>query len=147
MSHRLEMPLRRLVHCGLLALAFCAGCSSSNPSTTTTPTTPTPTTVTETFQGTLTPNGAATYYFTATDAGTVTATLTTVSPDSTIVLGISLGVWNGTFCTPIIANDQAAQGAVITGTLAAAANLCVHIYDSQGNVVSSEAYTITANHP
>ena len=140
-------PLVRRAVVPLVVALLMAGCSSNSNPATTTPTTPTPTTVTETFNGILTNAHAATYFFAAPNPGTVTVTLVTVSPDSTIVLGLSLGTWNGITCDVIIANDQAAQGTVITGTLSAATNLCVRVYDSQGNVVNPETYQVNAVHP
>jgi hypothetical protein len=121
-------------------------CSSNNP-TTTTPTPTTPTTVTDTFTGTLTKNGAQQYPFAVPAAGTVTASLATISPDSAIILGLALGTWNGTSCALILTDDTATQGTVITGNVSAPGNLCVRVSDSQGNVVNPETYTVNANHP
>src|SRR5690349_19928982 len=90
----------------ILALAACGN-------DTTTPTTPT--TVTETFSGTVNQNGAVTHTFTTTTSGTVTATLTTLGPDSTFVMGMSIGTWNGANCQLVLTNDSATQGTVITG--------------------------------
>ncbi|HEV3484433.1 MAG TPA: hypothetical protein VG106_03425, partial [Vicinamibacterales bacterium] len=58
----------------LVALATVAsGCDDDTPPTTPTP----PTMVTETFNGTLTVNGAQTHSFTTQAGGNLTATLTT----------------------------------------------------------------------
>jgi hypothetical protein len=103
-------------------------------------------TFTETFTGALNTNGAASSPFTAKTGGTVTATLTTVAPDATIVVGIFLGTWTGSACQVVVANDNAVQGAVISGTVTSAASLCVRIYDV-GKVVSPVNYTITVVRP
>jgi hypothetical protein len=149
MTPRSEGFSYRRVRCAVvpLMLALLMTACNSTPATTTSPTPTTPTTFTETFKGVLTKNNQATFPFEVSNPGTVTATLVSVSPDSTIVFGLSLGTWSGTSCTEIIANDQATQGSVITGTLSAAANLCVRAYDSQGNIVNPESYEVDANHP
>jgi hypothetical protein len=75
--------MRRPLFYGVFVLAALVGaaCSDSNP---TTPTTPTPTATTETFDGTLTVNGALTFPFVATTGGSANATLTTMAPSLTI---------------------------------------------------------------
>jgi hypothetical protein len=145
--------MRRLIPAVLLAamLAVVAGCDEDNPITTptTNPTTPTTTTTTtETFTGTLNMNGAATFPFVAGAGGTVTATLTTVAPDSTIAIGLSLGSWTGSSCQISIANDSATQTAVVTGTVSAPASLCVRVYDT-GKVTAAQplSFTVTIVHP
>ena len=77
-------------------LCLTAAACSDNSSTTTT--TPTPTPLTDTFSGTLTPNGGATYQFTALASGIVTATLSALDGDSPPTIGLSLGTWNGNAC-------------------------------------------------
>ena len=89
---------------------------------------PSPTPQTETFAGILTVNGGVTFQFTS-NRGAVTATLATVSPDSTVVLGLSLGVWNGITCAATLPNDQAVQGSTIYGTVNTTGALCVRVYD------------------
>jgi len=129
-----------------VALSFwaCGGNSATSPTSTTT-TTPAQTT-TETFEGTLNPNGAKTFPFTLQAAGTVTATLTTVSPDATVAVGLSLGTWNGSACQIVLANDNAIQGAVLTGSASAAGNLCARAYDV-GNIVAPVSFVVTLVHP
>jgi hypothetical protein len=144
--------MRRLIP-GVLLLAVMSGAAGCNNNTTTNPTTPTtPTTpgssTTETFSGTLNMNGGASFPFVAGAAGTVTAALTTVAPDSTVAIGLSLGAWTGTACQISIANDSATQTAIITGTVTAAAALCVRVYDT-GKVTAAQPvdFTVTIVHP
>jgi hypothetical protein len=146
--------MRRLIPGVLLVamLAMVAGCNDDNPITTptTTPTTPTTTnTTTETFTGTLALNGAQTFPFTAGAGGTITVTLTTLSPDSTFKIGLALGSWTGSACQIVIPNDSAAQGAVVTGTVTAPAALCARVYDAAGNVPAGQpvSFTLTVVHP
>ena len=128
-----------------ISIVLAAGCNSSNP--TLSPTTPTtPTSTTDTFSGTLNPNGAATYPFAVPAAGVVTATLTSITPDSALVIGLSLGTWNGSACQIVLANDKATQGTVVIGSVSGAGNLCVRVYDV-GSVVSAESFQVVVVHP
>lgn len=140
---RRSIHLRGLAIAAVLALGVW-GCNNTTPTTATTTTTPT----TETFQGTLNPNGAKVFSFAVAAAGTVTATLTTVSPDSSVAIGLALGTWNAasTACQIIIANDSATQAAVLTGAASGVGTLCVRVYDV-GNLTANEDFTVTVVHP
>lgn len=127
----------------VLAIVLASACGNDPVAT---PTTPTPDPITETFAGTITPNGAATHTFSSSAAGSVSATLVSVGPDSTIVLGFSLGTWNGTACTTVIANDTATQSAVIIGAVSQAGQLCMRIYDV-GRFTEPVTYEVTVVHP
>lgn len=137
----------------LLALAMSlAGCNDSTTNTPTTPTTPTtPSTpaVTETFTGTLNRNGGVSFPFTATAGGQVTVTLTTLSPTSTLIVGLGLGTWTGAACQMVVPNDSATQGTAVAGTVTSASSLCARIYDSAANVTAAQPqdFTITVAHP
>ncbi|MGH9384757.1 MAG: hypothetical protein ACRD2N_10770 [Vicinamibacterales bacterium] len=111
----------------------------------TTPTTPTTQTVTETFTGTLNRNGAITHNFVAGTFGTVTSTLTAVTPDTTVI-GMALGTWNGIACQLIIAADKAALNTTVTGNVSSVGNLCVRLYDV-GNITEPTSYEVQVIHP
>jgi hypothetical protein len=127
-----------------LSLALGAAACGSDTATPTTPTTPV--TVTDTFAGTLTPNGGASYAFTTAASGTVTATLATLSPNTTLIVGLALGTWNGNACQIILSKDSATQFSYIIGQASQANTFCVRIYDV-GNVTDPQAYEIQVNHP
>ncbi len=91
-------------------------------------------------------NGLALHNFTTQASGAVTATLTTLSPDSELLVGMSLGTWNGTACQLVIVKTDAKQATVLTGGVSALGSLCVTIYDV-GNIVNPIAYEITVVHP
>jgi hypothetical protein len=139
--------MSRFTLAAMLGAALSAAACSNNPSTLPTTPTPTPTIVTDTFNGTLARNGATTFPFSVSSTGAVTATLTTVS-DSSILVGMSLGVWNGaaSSCSALLSNDQAAQGATILGTASGIGTLCLRVYDI-GRVVDPIDYTVTVQHP
>lgn len=129
-----------------LAVVLALGASACGNDTPTTPTTTTPVTVTDTFAGTLTPSGAASYSFTTAASGNVIATISSLAPDSALVVGLALGTWNGNACQVVISKDQATQSSYVTGAASSAGSLCVRIYDV-GNVVDPATYQIQVNHP
>jgi hypothetical protein len=110
------------------------------------PLTPTqPVSVTEVFRGTIDRNGANTHPFIVSVASTVTATLKTVGPDPAVLVGFSLGTWNGTTCQITLANDQALQGAVIVGNVSSFGNLCLRLYDV-GKITEPTSYEVEVVH-
>jgi len=128
----------------LAAVALGAGACDDNNS----PTLPTnpepPATVTETFTGTVNPNGAVTHSFSTESAGTLTATLTVVSPN--VKIGLALGTWNGISCKIEIAADAAQQGVTVTGTASALGAFCARIYDV-GELTENVSYEVRVTHP
>ena len=138
----------RRIACGtvLAALVAAAACSD-----TTTPVAPTPTTITSTFSGTLIPASAGVFSFTTLTGGAVTATLTTLGPDSTKTVGLSLGtfVTATNVCTVIMDNPAATQGFVFNATTSTLGTYCVRIYDNGNTTTDNVPYTflITVTHP
>ena len=134
-----------------IATTGCGNNAVTNPGTTTPPTS-----VTETFEGTVTINGAVTQPFVVQTAGTVVATFTALDPSSVVVngetsdtvVGLSLGTWNGLVCTigaPTLANDKAKVGVSLTASATATGNYCVRVYDS-GSLKQATAYQLTVTH-
>jgi hypothetical protein len=136
----------------VLPIAGIASACGSN-SNSTIPTGPSlPTVLTETFSGTLTHNAAYTHPFSVTASGSVTVFLiasanATNAADNQIPLGVSLGVWNGTSCAIVIANDNVSPGSSINGQATAPGNLCVRVYDVGFVPPSSAAYELLVDHP
>jgi hypothetical protein len=129
-----------------LAVALALGAVACGSNTPTTPTPTTPVTVTDTFAGTLTANGAASYTFTTATSGQVTATLATLSPDATLIVGLALGTWNGNSCQIVLSKDSATQLSFLIGQASQASTFCVRIYDV-GNVTDPSTYELQVNHP
>jgi hypothetical protein len=127
----------------LLVIALFTAACDDEPETPTSPTPPV--TVTETFSGSINRNGIAIHNFTTQASGTVTATLTTLAPDSELLVGFSLGTWNGTSCQLVITKTDAKQTTVLTGGVSALGSLCVVINDV-GNIVNAITYEITVVH-
>jgi ABC-type Fe3+-hydroxamate transport system substrate-binding protein len=138
---------------GFLALAALTttACSDNTLSQLAAASTTTATPSTDTFTGTLSKNGAFTHIFTITTLGAVTVTIVSLSPDSTQLVGLSLGVWNGTGCstspaTGGSATDVATTGSTITLNATGAGNLCARLYDV-GFVTTPVLYTMQITHP
>ena len=127
-----------------LVMLGAAGCDEKT-DTPTTPTTPTPT-VTESFTGTLNRNGAQTFSFSVSATGQVTATLAELG-SSGVPISLSLGNWNGTTCQVVLANDNAKQGTLVTGTMSAAGTLCLRVYDAAGSLESAATFKVDVVHP
>jgi hypothetical protein len=126
----------------LLMAGAAASCGGTVASALTTPTT----TSTDTFSGTVTRNGAFTYPFAVTAAGTVTASYTSIGTDNTIALGLALGTWDGSACQILLVNDNATVGVVVTGSVSSAGSLCVRVFDV-GYVVDPLSYEVKVTHP
>ena len=139
--------MHRLIRRELLVFAIVLTGACGNDNTVTIPTPTTPTVVTDTLTGVLTRNGATTFPFAVPSAGTVTAILASLTPNSTLVIGLGIGTWNGAACQMILANDRATQGTAVTGNISSAGNLCVRVYDAVGNIVDPQSYQINVTHP
>lgn len=122
-----------------LAAAACGGNSATGP------TTPEVPTITDTYSATLTVNGAVTHTFVTSQSGNVTARITSLAPDNTILVGLAMGTWSGTQCQVVLANDKAALSAFIVGAASSSGNLCVRIYDT-GGVAEATTYEIQVVH-
>jgi hypothetical protein len=128
----------------LLVAALLAAGGCSNNALTTATTTPCP--CTDTFSGTLSQSGAFTHTFTITQLGSLTATITSLSPNTAQILGLQLGVWNGTSCTAASSIDTATTGSAITLNASAAGVLCVRLYDT-GFITAPVLYVLSVVHP
>jgi hypothetical protein len=134
----------------LLALALVSlAAACSNSAATPSPTTTGPTT--ELFSGSLSVQGSSFYSFNATQAGTVSLLLASVtSPGgratSPVILGLGFGIPLGTGCT----HDQSLEAAAaLTPQISTGTTLgvhCVDVYDV-GNLTSPVSFTVRIVHP
>jgi hypothetical protein len=111
----------------------------------------TPQTFTDTFTGTLSQNGAFQHIFTIQSLGAVTVTILNLSPNTSQLVGLSLGVWTGSQCSTTpqtggASNDTATTGSTITLNATGAGNLCARLYDV-GFVTQPVLYTMQITHP
>jgi ABC-type Fe3+-hydroxamate transport system substrate-binding protein len=127
-----------------IGLALAASACSNTPIA---PSIPDPIFVTDTFSDTLTVNGGVTHQIVVSSSGVVTAVLTAINPDPTVVVGLQIGAWNGTGCVvPTIVNDKATLNAPLNGQSTGAGNLCVRVYDS-GKLTEAVTYQVQVRHP
>ena len=74
------------------------------------------------------------------------AKITAVTPDTSSVVGLSLGTWNGTACQSVISNDRATVPASLLGRATSTGTLCVRIYDV-GALSGPQDYELRVVHP
>jgi len=129
----------------LAAAVVVAGCDNDVEDRS--PTTPPPT-ATETFEGSINTNGAMTHTFNVSVGGTLEARLISLTPDPGTAVGFALGTWNASssLCQVTLTNDNAVQGAILTGTASRAGTLCTRIFDT-GRLTGAVNYTISVTHP
>ncbi len=145
-----RLVLRSIVLAALAALTTSA-CSDNTLSQLASASQTPAATQTDTFTGTLSQNGAFTHIFTIQTLGAVTVTIVSLAPNTSQIVGLSLGVWNGTACstspqTGGSAIDTATSGSSITLNATAAGNLCARLYDV-GFVTQPVIYTMQITHP
>ena len=143
--------MRRSILGAVLAVAaLSAGTAGCDENVTTPPNTPTPLPTTERFTGSIGVNGAIAFPFSTASAGTISLTLTTVTPDNTAIVGLSLGTYNGTACSVStgVFNDNAQQGITVTGAVSSAGfnNVCARVYDS-GKLTAGITFELTIVRP
>lgn len=130
--------------------AWCASCGKS--ASTTAPTPPTPDTLTETFAGTLPVGGSAFYSFSIATAGTVTATLASVSGNQvppSVVMNLGIGTLSQFTCSASPTAVQISGTAGVPTQVSASEQpgvYCVIISDI-GNLFAPASFTVTIDHP
>ena len=103
---------------------------------------------TDTFSGTVNVGSQDIHTFTVSQNGEVDVTLTSAAPPSTIVMGVGVGVPNGSACTFVAGGSvQTAAGSTsqIYG-IVSSGTYCVEVYDV-GNATSSVTYSVNVAHP
>ena len=141
--------MRRLLPVLLVALsaAGCTGAAASSAASASV-TAPTSAVTTETFSGTVDVGANVYHPFTvALSGGQVNVILTAAGPPSTIYMGLGVGTYDGTACTPLTGGSvvaQAAATAQLSGFLNAG-SYCVAVYDA-GNQTAAIAYAVTVTH-
>jgi hypothetical protein len=128
----------------LFVVALATAACSNNPVLPTNPITGVP--VTDSFSGTLSKNGAFTHAFSIASLGSITAAIIGLAPNTSQIVGLQLGVWNGTSCTASSSTDVATTGSSITLTASAAGVVCVRLYDV-GFIDDPVLYQLQVVHP
>jgi hypothetical protein len=110
-------------------------------------TAPSPNSTTDTFNGTLAPNGSLVFTFSVATAGNVAVTLTSVTPATTSPLGLGVGSYSSGNCT--VANSTSGVIAAASPQLSAmqsAGASCVKVSDA-GGLAAASTVTVTVAHP
>jgi hypothetical protein len=103
--------------------------------------------LTKTFSGTVTPGGAVAFNFTVTNPGAINATIATMSPISSLTMGLTIGSWDATnqSCPQQVFSDAARVSQTLSGTPQSAGEYCVGIYDV-GNLQQPSEFSLTVTH-
>jgi hypothetical protein len=140
------MSPRRSLQTFLLLVVVMSAAACTNPfSNSSAPSTTASTT--DTFNGSLAPNGAIVFTFNVTTAGSVGVTLTSVSPSTTSALGLGVGPSNNGTCSVTNSTSSAVAGS--TAQLTASENpgtYCVKVSDT-GNLTTTSTVTVAVAHP
>jgi hypothetical protein len=132
--------LRRALSLVALAAVAAAGCETS----TSPPPPPVVDPEVKSFSGTIALNAATTHHF-ATGPGEISVRLQVLAPVQTVTIGMAMGLWTGTSCNVVIADDQAIFNALLIGTANEAREFCVRMYDV-GKLTDVTEYTIEVKH-
>ena len=127
-----------------ITAAACGGSSAAS-----TVTAPSGTVVTETFTGVVQVGQQSVNNFNVTTPGTISVTLVSTSPQTTLTMGIGVGnPGTGGICAYLsggTANVSASSTAALSGSLAASGAYCVGVGDI-GNAAGPITYTVTVAH-
>jgi hypothetical protein len=100
---------------------------------------------TETFTGTLSAKGSGVDPVTVAGNGNMDVTLVSLTPDTTITLGLGIGQPTAQGCSLLTSNESSRVGTILSGSVTPGA-FCVAVYDI-GNVTTALNYTLTVAHP
>jgi hypothetical protein len=135
---------------GLAALTVLLGAWGCGGSTTT-PTNSTPVTypqITESYSGSINIGETKPFHFAVTNPGSLDTAITSLSPVSTLTMGLYMGAWDAlseTCTRSTIFTEAARVNVSISGTPQQAGEYCVAIYDI-GNLQSPTDFTVTVLH-
>lgn len=112
--------------------------NSSSPSTSTS--------TTDTFSGLLAQGGSTIFTFSVTTAGSVSVTLTSVSPPTISPLGLGVGTANGATCTVTNSTSSATAGSGAQLTVNEnPGSYCVKVSDL-GNLTATSTISVSVAH-
>jgi hypothetical protein len=134
-----------LISASVMTTSACTNALNDLLGSPTTPSSSTPTT--DTFNGSLAPNGSLVFTFSVATAGSVAVTLTAVSPATTGPLGLGVGPSSNGSCT--VANETSGATAALNPQLSTTenpGNYCVRVSDA-GTLVTTSSVTVMVTHP
>ena len=134
-----DRTLRPGTGLALLGALLLGGCAGTDNSTVTGPTT------TQTFTGAIPASGDAQYSVAVASNGEMDVTLSSLTPQTTITVGLGIGVPSAGSCSLITGVENAKVGTTLPAEVAPG-TYCVLLYDV-GNVQGSDNFTLTVVHP
>jgi hypothetical protein len=134
-ASRTRLTLAPLGLLGALLVGGCAGTESdvTGPSTS------------DTFTGTLASSGNAKFGVTVKGNGELDVTLSTLTPQTTITVGLGIGIPQAGSCGLITAVENAKVGTTLPASVAPG-SYCVLLYDV-GNIQGLDTFTLSVLHP
>ncbi len=102
--------------------------------------------VTETLSGILVPTALSYSVITASGGGDISITLVSLSPLSTITVGVGIGVTTSNGCALQYSQENFKVGTVWNTSLSGKGLYCVAIYDI-GQTAQNVNYTLKVTHP
>ena len=101
----------------------------------------------ESYSGTLNPGETAGFHFTVENPGSLDASIASLSPISTLTMGLQLGSWDAVTetCPRQLYTEGAKVNSVLTGNPQGPGEYCVAIYDI-GNLQSPTDFALTVLH-
>lgn len=102
---------------------------------------------TESYAGILNPGESMAFHFTVTNPGSLDVFISSLSPVSTLTMGLQMGSWEATAesCPQQIFTDAARVNLVLSGNPQRPGEYCVAIYDV-GNMQSAAEFVLTVLH-
>lgn len=131
---------------GAVALALSALACNDSP-TTPDDNTPPATQKTESYSGSLDPGEARAFHFGVESPGAINVSITSLSPVSSLTLGLRIGAWEAATesCPQQVFSDAARLNLVLTGDPQGPGEYCVAIYDV-GNLQAATDFGLTVTH-
>ena len=102
--------------------------------------------LTDTFSGTVGVAGQVTHPFVVRGGGAVSLTLTAIGPNSTTLISLGLGGWNGVTCAIQLSTPQARLSEVYQASVGSAGNYCLVVADT-GTFTGDVTYAVQVVHP
>ena len=130
----------------LVVVASAAACGGSNNSSSVVA--PSATLTNDVFNGVVQVSGTNVHNFTVNTPGSLSVTLTSTSPQTTLFMGLGIGTPNGSGGCTFIQTTQAPAStttAQLSGSVTASGQYCVAIGDL-GNAAGPITYSITVSH-
>jgi hypothetical protein len=126
----------------LMLSVMMPGCGDPSAPAAPTPVAPT---ITETFTGTLTVLGTNMHPFTVQQRGGMKVTLTSLTPSTSVVIGVGTVVSGATCAVVTSVLAQPATTPHVSGTATIPGSFCVSLADN-GALTESTVYTVTVTH-